>query len=86
MPSKDVLLPSPDSDLFDQLSIVKLKIKNLAGSPEFIDFSKQLDALTTIFFKHFSGVATLKTIALYEELHKINSELWFLETNIRKLP
>lgn len=78
-------VPCPDSDLFDQIGIVTLKIERLNEASLTLQNKALLDALQRLRDLRYPAEVLMSVSPLIESLNDINRQLWDMETAIRKL-
>ena len=74
----NILIPVSIGELFDKVSILHIKIEKIADAKKKSDCQLELDLLN----KHFLPYRA-KSEGLFEELIRVNQDLWKIEDDIR---
>ena len=78
---KTPLIPISWGELFDKMTILQIKLKNLKTKSALKNVKTEYDQLSKIFDKNFSKNTNAKK--LFSDLTKINHKLWEIEDLIR---
>ena len=78
---KTPLIPISWGELFDKMTILQIKLKNLKTKSALKNVKTEYDQLRKIFDKNFSKNTNAKK--LFSDLTKINHKLWEIEDLIR---
>ena len=76
-----ILVPTSPGELIDKLTILRLKTERIADSDKLANVRVEQDALMQTAHAHLPESAELAT--LWDELYRINAELWVIEDDIR---
>ena len=74
---KTPLIPISWGELFDKMTILQIKLKNLKTKSALKNVKTEYDQLSKIFDKNFSKNTNAKK--LFSDLTKINHKLWEIE-------
>ena len=74
-------IPISWGELFDKITILQIKLKNLKTKNALKNVKTEYDQLSTIFNKNFSKNINAKK--LISDLKKVNQKLWDIEDLIR---
>jgi ppGpp synthetase/RelA/SpoT-type nucleotidyltranferase len=74
-------VPISWGELFDKITILQIKLKNLTAKNALKNVEQELKKLQFILAKN--GPKTIETIRLEGELRRINQQLWDIEDKIR---
>lgn len=75
-------IPISWGELFDKITILQIKLKNLKTKNALKNVKTEYDQLNTIFNKNFSKNINAKK--LISDLKKVNQKLWDIEDLIRE--
>ena len=78
---KTPLIPISWGELFDKLTILQIKLKNLRDRDALINVKIEYDQLYVIYNSHF--LEDKKAKLFITDLKKINEKLWNIEDKIR---
>jgi len=73
-----VLVPVSIGELFDKVSILKIKIERITDQMKISNCQTELELLSKIFLPYYE-----KNSDLFEELKQVNEQLWEIEDDIR---
>jgi hypothetical protein len=74
-------VPISWGELFDKITILQIKLKNLTAKDALKNVEQELKKLQSILTQN--GPKTMETIRLEGELRRINQQLWDIEDKIR---
>ncbi len=77
----DILVPTSPGELVDKLTILRLKTEQIDDPEKLANVRHEQQVLTQIADKALPRNATLA--ALWDELYRINGDLWVIEDDIR---
>lgn len=77
----DILVPTSPGELVDKLTILRLKEERISDPAKLANIRHERGALTAIADAHLPDAPELA--ALWDELYRINAELWVIEDDIR---
>jgi hypothetical protein len=78
-----ILAEISPGDLIDKLTILELKLDNIADPAKRANLSRERDSLAATLEREVEGAATLRT--LRGELKSVNALLWRVEDELRRL-
>lgn len=77
----DILIPVAPGELIDKLTILTLKAENITDPAKLANVRHELDVLQAVADRTLPDNADLRT--LWDELYRINRDLWQIEDDIR---
>jgi len=78
----DILVPIAPGELIDKLTILQLKLENITDVEKRANVAHEQSALQAVADEHLPISPALK--ALWQDLYRINGDLWVIEDDIRK--
>lgn len=77
----DILVPTSPGELIDKLTILRLKAEQISDPAKLANVRHEQQALTAIADAHLPRSEALA--ALWDDLYRINGDLWVIEDDIR---
>lgn len=78
---KEILVPISPGELIDKLTILQLKIENIADPEKLANIRHEEKLLKTTVQRSITSSPELQ--ALWDQLYAINADLWAIEDDIR---
>jgi len=76
-----ILVPTAPGELIDKLTILRLKTENITDAAKLENVKREQDVLQTLADDAIAPSSALT--ALWEELYRINGDLWVIEDDLR---
>lgn len=78
---KDILVPISPGELFDKITILRIKAARIKDAAKLANVRSELDALETVWRDSGAGIAEISGDEA--ELQRVNEALWDIEDRIR---